>query len=77
MTNTAPTKTELQNGLKIIIAVADTIRECGQTPSGTIYAAIMDKVSFEGYQNILTILTRQGLIRIDNNHLIHWTGPKA
>jgi hypothetical protein len=77
MTNTAPTKTELSAGLKVIMAVATTIREAGEVPSGTIYATLMDRVSLKGYQKVLGILEEQGLISVDRSHLIRWTGPKA
>ena len=34
----APTATELKSGLAVITAVADTIRELKEVPSGTIYS---------------------------------------
>ena len=59
-----------------MIAVAETIREAGECPSGTIYAAIVGRVSLEGYNKILGILTRAGLI-IEQSHMIRWVGPKV
>ena len=60
-----------------MIAVAETIREVGECPSGTIYAAIVGRVSLEGYNKILGILTRAGLIVVGQSHMIRWVGPKA
>lgn len=68
----APTTEQIQAGQQVVIAVAETIRESGQAPSGMVYAALMGRVTFEGYQKILAILTRAGLIRVDNSHMIHW-----
>ena len=71
----APTKAELLAGLNIIAAVAETIREAGEVPSGTIYAALTGKVTFEGYQGILRNLKGAGLVE-EKNHLLRWVGPK-
>ena len=59
-----------------MIAVAETIREVGECPSGTIYAELVGRVSLEGYNKILGILTRAGLI-IEQSHMIRWVGPKV
>ncbi len=67
-----PTAEQLKQGQQIIFAVAETIREAKEVPSGTIYAALVGRVSFEGYQKILQILTNAGLISIDRTHLIKW-----
>jgi hypothetical protein len=56
-------------------AVAETIRECGECPSGTVYAALVGRVNLEGYNKILSILTGAGLIAVDESHLIRWVGP--
>lgn len=62
-------------GQQVVFAVAETIREAGQCPSGTIYAALVGRVTMEGYQKILGILKGAGLINVDPSHMIHWTGP--
>jgi hypothetical protein len=35
------------------LAVAETIREAGKIPSGTLYATLMGKIAYEGYQKLL------------------------
>jgi len=70
-----PTTEQLKAGTQVIFAVAETIREAGEVLSGTIYAALVGRVTFEGYQKILSILTNAGLISVDRLHLIRWTGP--
>ena len=71
-----PTKEQLKAGQAVVIAVAETIREAGECPSGTIYAELVGRVSLEGYNKILGILTRAGLI-IEQSHMIRWVGPKV
>jgi hypothetical protein len=70
----APTKQELLAGLNILAAVAETIREAGEVPSGTIYAALLGKVTMEGYTSLLRTLKGAGLVE-EKNHLLRWIGP--
>lgn len=70
-----PTKEQLNSGLRLMLAVAETIREVGEAPSGTIYAALMDKVSYNGYMGLLASLQCAGLIEVAPNHMIKWVGP--
>jgi len=58
----------------MILVVAETIRECRECPSGTIYAGLAGRVSLEGYQKILAILTKADLIEVQPCHLIKWIG---
>jgi hypothetical protein len=74
-TENPPTREQLQAGQRIVIAVAETIRECGECPSGTLYAGLIGRVTLEGYQKILGILKGAGLIEITPGHLVRWTGP--
>ena len=70
------TQEQLQAGKQVVIAVAETIREAGECPSSTIYAALVGRVSLEGYEKILNILKGAGLIAEDRSHLLRWVGPK-
>ena len=72
-----PTPQELKAGTAMIMAVAETVRECREVPSGTIYAGLMGRVSLEGYQKIVGILTNAGLIAVDRSRLVRWTGPEV
>ncbi len=71
-----PTSEQLKAGQAVVFAVAETIREAGEVPSGTIYAALVGRVTFEGYQKILGILKNAGLISVAPSHMIKWTGPR-
>ncbi len=70
----APTSAELRAALDLTFAVAETIRELGEVPSGPLYAQLMGKVTYEGYQGLLRTLTNAKLIKVEN-HLIRWVGP--
>ncbi len=70
-----PTQEQLKAGQLVVMAVAETIREAGECASGTIYAVLMGRVTFEGYQKILDMLTRMGLIAVGRDHMIRWIAP--
>ena len=71
------TPTQLRAGLALTLAVCESIREAREIPSGTLYASLMGKVDFEGYQKLLRILTGAGIIEVIPSHLIRWTGPEV
>jgi hypothetical protein len=71
-----PTKEQLKAGQAIILAVAETIRETKETPTGVLYAALMDKVSLEGFNKIIAILDNTGLVKVQN-HVARWIGPEV
>jgi hypothetical protein len=76
MTDDRPTTEEVLAGIRAIAAVAETVRELGRVPSGTVYAALMSKgVTFSGYEKILGILDRAGLVRQTQGHELVWIGP--
>jgi hypothetical protein len=44
--------------LKVVQAVAETIREVGTTPAGPLYAALMAKgCTLDGFEKVIGILT--------------------
>jgi hypothetical protein len=71
-----PTKEQLKAGQAIILAVAETIRESKEAPTGVLYAALMDKVSLEGFNKIIAILENTRLVKV-HNHVARWTGPEV
>lgn len=71
-----PTKTELTAGLKMVMAVAETIREAGEIPSGTLYAALIGKVTMEGYEGLIRTLKNTGLVT-ESAHMLKWVGPRV
>lgn len=61
--------------LQVYLAVAETIREVGETPSGPLYALLMDRMSFATYTSIIASLKAAGLVS-EKNYLLTWIGPK-
>lgn len=70
-----PTKQELSAGVAIVAAVAETVRECGECPSGMLYAGLIGRVTKQGYDQVLAILKGAGLIEVTPQHMVRWTGP--
>lgn len=71
-----PGGAELAAGAQVVFIVAESVREAGEIPSGTLYALLAAHVSLDGYQKVLGILTRAGLISV-HSHLIRWIGPQV
>lgn len=66
----------VKSALQVTFAVAESIREAGSIPEGTIYAALMGRVTLEGFDACLRTLERTGLIRREPSHLVRWIGPQ-
>ena len=57
--------------IAVVQAIADTIRELKQIPSGHLYAHIQSKVSLEVYQSIINLLKESGRVK-EENYLLSW-----
>lgn len=57
--------------IEIMRAIADTIRELKQVPSGHLYARVMGFMSLDRFNQIIAILKDAGLIE-ETNHLLVW-----
>jgi hypothetical protein len=64
------TKEQIRASLEILKALADTIKELKQVPSGELYARVMSYMSLNNYQSAIHTLIRSGVIRQENNLLI-------
>lgn len=67
----------IKSALTVIVAVADTIREVGEVPSGYLYSSLMASMpglTFNGYQSIIASLKGAGLVT-ETAHLLRWSGP--
>lgn len=62
--------------LKLLEALTRVLSEVGEVPSGTVYSALIGKVTLADYQAVLSLMERIGVIKVDSNHMIRWTGPK-
>lgn len=68
-----PTKEEIKAALLITMAVADTIRELGRVPSGTLYATLCGRMSLRSYEAVVASIKRTGLVKEVAHELI-WVG---
>lgn len=56
----------------VVYAILSTVKEVGEAPSGHIYAAILDKVSYNQYSGIISGLVQAKLIKV-SGHVISLT----
>jgi len=70
-------RAEAHASIRIVGAIADAVRELGSVPSGHLYAQLMGRMSLATYQSIISNIASTGLIRVDGNHLLVWTGPNG
>lgn len=63
--------------VRVAHAVAETIRELGQVPSGHLYARLMGIMDLDQYEQVIGLLIDAHLVERDPSHLLHWIGPSA
>lgn len=66
---------ELKQGLTVLMAVAEAVREAGEIPSGTVYAVLAGRVDKQGYDSMIRTLKNADLIE-ERAHLLRWIGPE-
>jgi len=71
-----PPASTLRSAIGVVTAIADAIRDLKEVPSGTLYAAVMSKVSIDEYEKIIGIIEGAGLIKRSGSHLLTWIGPR-
>jgi hypothetical protein len=67
------TREQVLAGLDIMRGVIETIRDAGQVPSGTVYAALMNTMDLPAYDKMLDLILGTGLVRRDG-HMLTWVG---
>lgn len=66
---------ERKSMVAVILAIAETLREVKESPSGPLYAAMMAHgVSFEAYTTAIATLKGAKLIE-EKYHVLRWVGP--
>ena len=60
--------------VKMVLAVADAIRDLKEVPAGHLYAGLMGHMSLETFESILGILVSAGVVRRSGSHLLTWIG---
>jgi hypothetical protein len=68
------TKEQIGTAVGMVAAIAETVRELGKVPSGELYAQLMGTVSMQQYEQIIGLLKRAELVKVENHELV-WIGP--
>lgn len=69
-----PTTKSAAAASAVVIAVAETIRELGNIPSGHLYARVMNHIDLPLYNKIIDTLVNLKFVK-NENHLLTWIGP--
>jgi hypothetical protein len=67
------TPAQIKAALQTMMAVADAIRQAGRIPAGTLYAALMTRLSAGAFDSLLAQILRTGLVRREGDELV-WVG---
>jgi len=69
------TDQQIRAALKMVQAVAEAIRDVGQTPAGPMYAVLCGVMSLNDFNSIIDMLVQSKLVKRDGNHMLTWIGP--
>jgi len=73
----ATTKEQLVAGLNTLRALADTVKELGEVPSGHLYNVVMGIMDLQAYEKAIGLLVGSGIIQRRGNVLVWNTTPEA
>ena len=63
--------------VRVAHAIAETIRELGEVPSGHLYARVMGVMDLRQYEQVISLLIDARLVERAPSHLLRWIGPSA
>jgi len=67
---------KLRAGIKIIVAIRDTIKDAGAVPAGHLYAILSQfGCTKENFDKIIDLLKQQGNVT-EMNNLLYWIEKK-
>ncbi len=69
----APSKSEVNAAVQVVVAVGEAIKSLGSVPSGHLYAQLMGRMSLETYNKVIALLVKTGAVK-NENHLLTWVG---
>lgn len=68
-------KESVRSAIDMIAALAETIRELGEVPSGVLYANVMGRMTLESYEGCLRVLKGARLVA-ERANVLRWIGPR-
>ena len=63
--------------VRVAHAIAESIRELGEIPSGHLYARLMGIMALGQYEQVIDLLIEARLVERAPSHLLRWIGPAA
>jgi hypothetical protein len=63
--------TAVNQAVEVSRAIAETIRDIGEIPSGTLYAIVMSHLTLSEYESIIEALVTAGLVT-NHGYLLQW-----
>ena len=70
------TRDDVRSAVNTIRAIAETIREVGEVPSGTLYAGLAGRLDLPAFERCIRILVDAGVVH-ERGHVLTWIGPAA
>lgn len=67
---------EISKVKAVINIVAEAIEALGSVPAGHLYARVMQHLSYNSFEAVISLLVGQGKVRRQPSHLLTWIGPK-
>ena len=65
--------TTASRAIAIVRAIADTVKELKEVPSGTLYNTLMTQgMSLQQYEAVLDILKKAKVVEVTPAHLVRW-----
>ena len=71
------TTSEALAAVRVAHAIAESIRELGEIPSGHLYARLMGIMDLRQYEQFIDLLIDARLVKREPSHLLRWIGPKS
>lgn len=71
------TTSEALAAVRVAHAIAESIRELGEIPSGHLYARLMGIMDLCQYEQVIDLLIDARLVEREPFHLLRWIGPKS
>lgn len=69
------TSEQIADSVSMISALSESIRQAGRIPSGHLYAMVIDRLSIEHYERLITVIKRAGLV-VEVANELRWIGPQ-
>ena len=70
------TREQVGPALDAVLAVGEAVREAGEVPAGTLYAALCGRMDLGSFEGLVKVLQGARLVERTPGHLLRWVGPE-